>query len=156
MSAANVLQLCKEIKPQIGPLAQKYGMAGRNSQWANVQRNVNSKCDRAQILKRRNNNNSRAELAAAQNYLRNKVLPGLREYNQNASEAVANAALAVNAANVANAAAMNANVAAVNAVKNVNAVNDSNNGLALGGRRRKSRKTRKASRKNRKTRRTRK
>ena len=131
MSAANVLQLCKEIKPQIGPLAQKYGMAGRNSQWANVQRNVNSKCDRAQILKRRNNNNSRAELAAAQNYLRNKVLPGIREYNQNANEAVANAALAVNA------------------------VNASNNDLTLGGRRRKSRKSRKT-RKARKTRRTRK
>ena len=151
MSAANVLQLCKEIKPQIGPLAQKYGMAGRNSQWANVQRNVNSKCDRAQILKRRNNNNSRAELAAAQNYLRNKVLPGIREYNQDATEAVANAEVAVNAAAAANAAAMNANVAAANAV---NAINSSkNNGLVLGGRRRKSKK---ASRKNRKTRRTRK
>jgi len=150
MSAANVLQLCKEIKPQIGPLAQKYGMAGRNSQWANVQRNVNSKCDRAQILKRRNNNNSRAELAAAQNYLRNKVLPGIREYNQNANEAVANAAVAVNAANAANAAALNANIAAANAVKDINAVNAPNNGLTLGGRRRKTRKNR---RKNRKTRR---
>jgi hypothetical protein len=133
MSAQSVLQLCKEIKPQIGPLAQKYGLGGRNSQWANVQRNVNSKCDRAQILKRRNNNNSRAELAAAQNYLRNKVLPGIREYNQNANEAVANAA-------------------AANAV---NAVNASNNDLTLGGRRRKSRKSRKT-RKARKTRRTRK
>jgi len=163
MSAEKVLKLCKEIKPQIGSLAQTYGMSGRNSQWANVQRNVNSRCTRAEILKRRKNNNSRRELVAAQNYLENKVLPGLREYNQNAKEAVANAALAVNAANAANAAAMNANIAAANAVKGVNAVNAvtainkaPNNDLTLGGRRRKSRKSQKASRKNRKTRRSRK
>jgi hypothetical protein len=155
MSAQSVLQLCKEIKPQIGPLAQKYGLGGRNSQWANVQRNVNSKCDRAQILKRRNNNNSRVELAAAQEYLRDTVLPGIRKYNANANEAVANAALAINAANTANAAAMNANAAAVNAINSVPNVNSSknNNGLVLGGRRKK---TRKSGRKTRKTRRSRK
>ena len=82
MSAANVLQLCKEIKPQIGPLAQKYGMAGRNRQWANVQHNVNSRCDRAQILKRRNNQSSAQELANSETYLRDIVLPGIREYTQ--------------------------------------------------------------------------
>ena len=155
MSTANVLQLCKEIKPQIGPLAQKYGMGGRNMSWANLQRAVNSKCDRARILTRRNNNSSRAELAAAQEYLRDTVLPGIRKYNANANEAVANAALAVNAANAANAAAVNANAAAVNAINSVPNVN-SKNGLVLGGRRKKSRKTRKNSRKTRKTRRSRK
>ena len=83
MSAQSVLQLCGEIKPQLPKLAQGYNNnAGRGSQWKNVQRNVNSRCDRAQILKRRNNQNSAQELANAETYLRDIVLPGIREYTQ--------------------------------------------------------------------------
>jgi len=160
MSAQSVLQLCGEIKPYLPKLTRGYeGNSGRGAQWQKVKRNVNSRCDRAQILKRRNNANASEELAASEKYLRNDVLPGIREYNQNVNAAVANAELAVNAANAAtlNAAAANAAVAnAVNAVNSVAAINKTpNNNFAVGGRRRKSRKSKK-SKKTRKTRRSRK
>jgi len=142
MSANSVLQLCDEIKPYLPNLTKGSGSSnsGRSNQWKKVQRNVNSRCDRAKILRRiKNNAKASNELKAYETYLRNAVLPGIHEYNQPYN------------------VQPNNNFQRNNSQRNNSQRNNSqpnNDDPMLGGRRRKSRKSKK-SRKARKTRKTR-